>query len=141
MALPDSWLAELLSKNDIVSVVSEYTALSPKGRRMWGLCPFHSEKTPSFSVSADKQLYYCFGCHAGGNVLQFVMDAEKLPFIDAVKLLAGRVNMELPDEVDDTKAQRERALKERLYEACPGPAGLYKKTRLCGEGKKPSGYI
>jgi DNA primase len=119
MALPDSWLAELLSKNDIVSVVSEYTALSPKGRRMWGLCPFHSEKTPSFSVSADKQLYYCFGCHAGGNVLQFVMDAEKLPFIDAVKLLAGRVNMELPDEVDDTKAQRERALKERLYEACP----------------------
>lgn len=141
MALPDSWLAELLSKNDIVSVVSEYTALSPKGRRMWGLCPFHSEKTPSFSVSQDKQLYYCFGCHAGGNVMQFVMDVEKLPFIDAVKLLAGRANMELPDEVDDTKAQRERALRERLYEACREAAIFYYKSLLSDEGKQARAYF
>jgi DNA primase len=80
MALfPDAWMTELLSKSDIVALVSEYVSLKPKGRRMWGCCPFHNEKTPSFSVDADKQLYYCFGCHAGGSAIQFVMETEKLP--------------------------------------------------------------
>ena len=73
MAFPDAWLDELLAKNDIVSVVSSYVELRPKGRRLWGLCPLHGEKTPSFSVSPDKQMFYCFGCHAGGTVIQFIM--------------------------------------------------------------------
>ena len=77
---PEAWLNELLSRTDIVSVVSQYVSLKPRGGRMWGCCPFHGEKTPSFSVSADKQLFYCFGCHKGGSVIQFVMEMEKLPF-------------------------------------------------------------
>jgi len=68
----DDWLSELYSKNDIVDVVSDYTTLGERGGRHWGLCPFHHEKTPSFSVSRDKQLYYCFGCKVGGNVTNFV---------------------------------------------------------------------
>ena len=77
---PDAWLSELLSKSDLAAIASEYTLLKPKGKRLWGCCPFHSEKTPSFSVVPDEQFYYCFGCHAGGSVVQFVMDAEKLTY-------------------------------------------------------------
>ncbi|HIU94427.1 MAG TPA: DNA primase, partial [Candidatus Aphodomorpha intestinavium] len=83
MAFPDAWLDELLAKNDIVSVVSPYVELRPKGRRLWGLCPLHGEKTPSFSVSPDKQMFYCFGCHAGGTAIQFIMQMERLSFVEA----------------------------------------------------------
>ena len=69
---PEAWMDELLQKTDIVSLVSEYVPLSQKSGRLWGCCPFHNEKTPSFSVQPDKQMYYCFGCHAGGGAIQFV---------------------------------------------------------------------
>ncbi|MEG1547596.1 MAG: DNA primase [Clostridia bacterium] len=129
----DAWMGELLSKNDIVSIVSEYVLLKPKGRRMWGCCPFHSEKTPSFSVTQDKQLYYCFGCHAGGSVVQFVMEMEKLTYVEAIKHLAQRVGMELPSDVDDEKLRLERAKMERLYAACVEAARYYH-DMLMGEG-------
>lgn len=133
MALfPDAWIGELLSKNDIVSVVSEYVPLNKKGRRFWACCPFHHEKTPSFSVSPDRNIYYCFGCHAGGSVIQFVMEAEKLTYVEAVKHLARRVGMELPDEVNDDDLRRERALKNRLYDCCKD-AALYFHETLKGE--------
>ena len=106
MAFPSAWLDELLHKNDIVSVVSEYVELKPKGRKLWACCPLHGEKTPSFSVSPDKQLFYCFGCHAGGTVIQFVMDMERLTFYEAVQQLAARVNMELPNEINDRELQK-----------------------------------
>ena len=98
MAFPQEWMDELLSKNEITEVISSYVALKPKGRKLWACCPLHGEKTPSFSVSPDKQLFYCFGCHAGGTVIQFIMDMEHLTFIEAVKLLAERAHMELPEE-------------------------------------------
>ena len=98
MALfPDNWMGALLGKNDIVTVVSPYVQLRPKGGRLWGLCPFHSEKTASFSVIPDKQFYYCFGCHKGGGVIQFVMEAERLSYPEAVRILAQRSGMELPE--------------------------------------------
>ena len=84
------FLAELNARVHLEDVVGEYVQLKQKGHRYWGLCPFHSEKSPSFSVDADAQLYYCFGCHKGGNLIHFVMEMERMEFIDAVKLLAER---------------------------------------------------
>ena len=98
---PPQWLDELRARADIVSVVSQYVSLKQKGRRYWGLCPFHGEKTPSFSVDPEKQMYYCFGCKAGGSVIQFVMDMDRLEFVDAVKQLAEQVHMELPQMTED----------------------------------------
>lgn len=128
----DAWMETLLGKNDIVSLVSEYVQLRAKGRKLWGLCPFHGEKTPSFSVSEDKQLFYCFGCHAGGGIIQFVMDIEKLPYMEAIQFLAQRAGMEMPDEIDDEQLRRERARKERLYAACK-EAALYFHAQLKDE--------
>ena len=79
--------------SDIVDVVSQYVDLKQKGPNFFGLCPFHDEKTPSFSVAPGKQIYYCFGCNAGGNVFSFLMDYQQIPFPDAVKLLADRYNI------------------------------------------------
>lgn len=141
MAFPDAWLDELLAKNDIVSVVSSYVELRPKGRRLWGLCPLHGEKTPSFSVSPDKQMFYCFGCHAGGTVIQFIMQMERLSFVEAVKLLANRAGMELPENADDTAMQRERAYKERLYAACKAAARFYMETLLGPDGAPGRAYL
>ena len=89
--LPQAWLDELRDRADIVQVVSRYVQLNPKGGRYWGLCPFHGEKTPSFSVNPQRQMYYCFGCHAGGSAITFVMEMEHLDFMEAVKLLAEQV--------------------------------------------------
>ena len=117
MAFPSAWLNELFAKNEIVSVISSYVDLKPKGRKLWACCPLHGEKTPSFSVSPDKQLFYCFGCHAGGTVVQFIMDIERLTFPEAVKYLADRVGMEMPNEVNDEDLRKIRERKNRLYEA------------------------
>ena len=93
----DAWLDELRSRVSIEEIVSEYVPLKRKGRRSWGLCPFHNEKTPSFSVDTETQLFYCFGCHKGGSVIQFVMEMERLDFSEAVKLLAERAHLPLPE--------------------------------------------
>jgi len=138
---PDHWMSELLSKSDIAAIASEYTLLKPKGKRLWGCCPFHSEKTPSFSVTPDTQLYYCFGCHAGGSVVQFVMEMEKLSYVDAIKYLAQRAGMELPEEVDDDKLRKERAVKERLYSACKAAAMFYHEKLMSPEGKTAQQYL
>ncbi len=141
MAFPSAWLDELLHKNDIVSVVSEYVELKPKGRKLWACCPLHGEKTPSFSVSPDKQLFYCFGCHAGGTVIQFVMDMERLTFYEAVQQLANRVNMELPNEINDREMQRQRAYKKRMIEANTEAARYYSRCFLDPEtGKEAQAY-
>lgn len=141
MAFSDAWLDELLAKNDIVTVISSYMELKPKGRRLWGLCPLHGEKTASFSVSPDKQMFYCFGCHAGGTVIQFIMQMERLSFVEAVKLLAGRVGMELPEHTDDVAMQRERAYKDRLYDACKAAARFYMETLLGPDGGPGRAYL
>lgn len=140
-AFPEEWLNELLSKTDIVRVVGDYVSLTPKGGRFWGCCPFHNEKTPSFSVTPEKQMYYCFGCHAGGGVIHFVMEAERVSYVEAVKLLAQRAGMELPDEVNDARLRAERAYKERLYNACKEAAIFYNKKLLSAEGKAAQEYL
>ncbi len=98
MALPEAFLEELVARSDLVDVASGYVSLQRKGGRYWGCCPFHNEKTPSFSVSQERQQYYCFGCHKGGGVINFVMEAENLPFRDAVQLLADKAGMSMPEE-------------------------------------------
>lgn len=141
MAYPESWLNELLSKNDIVSVVSSYIELKPKGRRLWGLCPVHGEKTASFSVSPDRQLYYCFGCHIGGSVIQFIMDVEHMTFPEAVEFLANRAGLAMPEEVNDAAMQRDRAKRERLGEACKLAARFYMETLLGEQGAAGRAYL
>ena len=113
---PPAFLDELRERADIVSVVSRYVQLTPKGGRYWGLCPFHGEKTPSFSVTPQRQMYYCFGCHAGGSALNFIMEMEHVEFVDAVKLLAEQMHMELPEMVEGSGDGASRSQKERLYE-------------------------
>ena len=98
MRVPEAQIAQILGRTDIVEVVGEYTALRQRSGRYWGLCPFHSEKTPSFTVSADKSAYYCFGCGKGGGLIQFVMDVERLSFPEALRVLAERAGIELEAE-------------------------------------------
>ena len=98
MRVPEAQIAQILGRVDIVEVVAEHTALRQRGGRFWGLCPFHSEKTPSFTVSADKGAFYCFGCGKGGGLIQFVMDVERLSFPEALRQLAERAGIELEAE-------------------------------------------
>ena len=111
MAFPQSFLDELIARNDIVDVVGSYVTLQAKGGSYWGCCPFHNEKTPSFHVLPDKQFYHCFGCKKGGGVINFVMDMENLSYPDAVRFLAKRANMEVPEDDRDGSGQlRKRIL-------------------------------
>lgn len=108
---------EVSRRNDIVDVVSSYVKLKRNGNNYTGLCPFHKEKTPSFHVSEDKQLYYCFGCGAGGNLFDFVMKMENLDFVDALKFLAQRAGVTLEEEKGSYRpSQEEVNLKQRIYE-------------------------
>lgn len=107
MAFPETFLTELVDRNDIVDVVSGYVRLGRKsGSNMFGLCPFHSEKTPSFSVSPDKQIYHCFGCGKGGGVINFIMEVENLSFPEAVEFLARRAGMQVPEEANDRESKK-----------------------------------
>ena len=92
-------IEEVRSRNDIVSVISEYVKLQRKGSSYFGLCPFHNEKSPSFSVSPDKQMYYCFGCGAGGNVFTFIQEYENYSFPEAMKFLAEQAGITLPERI------------------------------------------
>ena len=113
MPIPETFLEELNSRTDILDLVGSYVALNKKGNKYWGLCPFHSEKTASFSVSPDRQMYYCFGCHQGGGAINFVMELEGLGFVDAVDLLARRAGLQMPEQAEgdgSTRKKRERQL-------------------------------
>ena len=112
MAFPDSFIEELVERSNIVDVVSNYVQLTRKGSNMFGLCPFHNEKTGSFSVSESKQLYYCFGCGKGGGVINFIMEIENLSYPDAVRFLADRAGMTVPEEQNDDGAKRRKRLLE-----------------------------
>lgn len=134
--IPSSWMDELYARTDIVSVVSGYLPLKKDGRRYWGLCPFHHEKTPSFSVNSELNLYYCFGCKAGGNVVQFVMEMERVSYLEAVKLLADRIHMPLPELQEDPDYERRRSQRERLLSANREAARFYH-DQLWTEAGKP----
>ena len=131
MAFPESFLEELSARSDIVDVVSGYVQLTRRsGTNQFGLCPFHSEKTPSFSVNSEKQIYHCFGCGKGGGVINFIMEVENLSFPDAVQFLARRAGMEVPeDSRDENRGRRARMLDLNrdaarfFYEQLISPAG------------------
>ena len=122
---PASWLDDLRARSDIVQVISGYVALKKSGRKFWGLCPFHGEKTASFSVDAEQQLYYCFGCKAGGNVITFIMEMEHCSFHEAVELLADRAHVPLPEMVNDAEWEQRRTRRERLLQANKEAARFY----------------
>lgn len=116
MYYPDEIIEEVRDKNDIVDVISGYVRLQKKGSSYFGLCPFHNEKSPSFSVSGTKQMYYCFGCGAGGNVFTFLMNYENDTFIEAVKVLANRAGVKLPEIEYSEEMKREANRKTLLLE-------------------------
>ena len=138
----DAWLEDLRSRVPIEEVVSEYVRLKQKGKRFWGLCPFHNEKTPSFSVDSESQLYYCFGCHKGGTVFNFVMDMERMEFYDAVKYLAERAHMDLPEDDRGGAGQRlSNSDRDAIYEANVTSARFFHSLLWTEEGAEALNYL
>ena len=131
---------EIRTNNDIVDVVSKYVTLKRSGRNFFGLCPFHKEKSPSFAVSPDKQIFHCFGCGAGGNVIHFISKIEGLDFKDTLELLANRIGMELPslDNYEDDKTAK---LKKRVYEINEIAARFYHENLYKPTSKIAQDYI
>jgi len=131
LPIPERFIDELVARSDIADVVGEYVHLTPKGGSLWGLCPFHNEKTPSFHVVPDRQMYKCFGCGKAGGVINFIMEVEHLSYPDAIRHLARRVGMEVPETgVDDAgrkKLQRalaaNKAAARYYYSVLKGPEG------------------
>ena len=116
MRYSEDLIEEIRMRNDIVDVISGYVKLQRKGSSYFGLCPFHNEKSPSFSVSPSKQMYYCFGCGAGGNVFTFLMEYENLTFVEALRMLADRAGVELPQIEYSKEAKAQADLKATLLE-------------------------
>ncbi len=121
MRIPESVIEEIQEKVDFLEIVGEYTSLSRKGGRYWGCCPFHNEKTPSFSVIPDRNMYYCFGCHKGGGFFQFIMDVESLTFPEAVRFIAEKKGIAIPEDTGQTEdfSSLKGAMKE-LYNRVSG---------------------
>ena len=139
MPFPQSFLDELIARNDIVDVVGSYVSLTPKGGSFWGCCPFHNEKTPSFHVLPDKQFYHCFGCKKGGGVINFVMDIENLSYPDAVRFLAKRANIPLPAE-DEARSNADR-LRRRVLELNRAAARWYYDQLQLPQGAAVQAYL
>lgn len=133
---PDEIVNEVFSENDIIDYVSQYVKLKKTGKDYSGLCPFHKEKSPSFHVSREKQLFHCFGCGASGNLVQFVMRTEGLDFVEALKLLADRVGIELPEE-NTSAFNASYELKKKVYEMNQIAARFYYNTLT----KTPEGKV
>ncbi len=141
MYYPDELVEEIRSRNDIVDVISTYVKLKRKGNSYFGLCPFHNEKSPSFSVSQDKQMYYCFGCGAGGNLFTFLMNYENYTFPEALKVLANRCGVELPKEEYSPEAKRQADFKSMLLRIQKEAATYYFYQLKRESGKQAYGYL
>ena len=141
MYYSDDVIEEVRMKNDIVDVISGYVRLQRKGSSYFGLCPFHNEKSPSFSVSPSKQMYYCFGCGAGGNVFNFIMEYENFTFIEAVKYLADRAGVKLPEQEYSKEARAAADLKTILLEINKKAAAYYYYQLRQETGKKALEYL
>ena len=136
----DELLEEIRNSNDIVDIISQYVVLKRSGRNFFGLCPFHKEKSPSFSVSPDKQIFHCFGCGAGGNVFHFMSKIENIGFVDSVKILADRANIVLPtlDNAGDAKKEK---LKAKVYEINQIAAKFYHENLYKPTSKIAQDYV
>lgn len=137
----DEIIEEVRSRNDIVDVVSQYVKLTRKGSTYFGLCPFHNEKTGSFSVSPNKQMYYCFGCGAGGNVFTFLMEYENFTFGEAMEALAERAGVELPKQEYSAEQRREADKRSRLLEINKEAARYYYTLLRNERGKRAMDYF
>lgn len=138
MAFPEAFLQELVERNDIVDVVSGYVRLTKRsGANQFGLCPFHSEKTPSFSVSPDRQIYHCFGCGKGGGVINFIMEIENLSFPEAVEFLAKRVGMPIPEEENSAESKHRR----RMLDLNRDAARFFHTCLKAPEGRAAQAYM
>lgn len=134
----DEFIEQIRDRNSIDSVISDYVELKRRGRTLVGLCPFHNEKTPSFTVYPETNSYYCFGCGAGGEVINFIRNIENLDFLEAVKLLADRGGLKLPDaDYDDSVSK----LRRRIYEANREAARFYHETLFTERGKEQLNYL
>ena len=140
MRYSDDIIEEVRMKNDIVDVISQYVRLTRRGSSYFGLCPFHNEKTPSFSVTPSKQMYYCFGCGAGGNVYNFVMQYENYSFGEALSHLAERAGVELP-KIEYSKEARAKAEKRAALLEINKKAAQYFYYQLRREGGKNATII
>jgi len=136
--IPEHLIEQIKDANDIVDVISSYISLQRKGLNLWANCPFHDEKTPSFSVSPSKQIYHCFGCGVGGNVLNFVMEYSKLSFPEALRELAARAGIEIPDDPDDKK---DRSEVQTLFDLHSWAARLYEEELFKPPGKNALNYL
>lgn len=137
----DELLDEIKSKNDIVDVISGYVALKRSGRSYFGICPFHNEKSPSFAVSPDKQIFHCFGCGVGGNVFHFVSKIEGVGFKDAVEILANRANVQLPVDTSSQDDDRNYYLRTKIYEINQAAALFYHKNLYNPSSKPAQEYV
>lgn len=135
----DDFIQQIRDNNDIESVIGSYVELKRRGKNLVGLCPFHNEKTPSFTVYPDTASYYCFGCGAGGEVINFIRNIENLDFVESVKLLADRAGLKIPetDNYDDAIAK----LRRRIYEANREAARFYHETLFTEKGKQQLDYL
>ena len=134
-------IEEVRSRNDIVSVISEYVKLQRKGSSYFGLCPFHNEKSPSFSVSPDKQMYYCFGCGAGGNVFTFIQEYENYSFPEAMKFLAERAGITLPEKEYSQEERRVQDLRTRILNVNKMAAKYYYYQLRTENGRQAMEYL
>ena len=141
MYYPEDVVEEVRSRNDIVDVISGYVKLQRKGSSYFGLCPFHNEKSPSFSVSPSKQMYYCFGCGAGGNVITFIMEYENFTFPEALKFLAERAGVKLPEQDYSPEAKRQHDLRESILEVNKMAGTYYYYQLRSPAGKQGMEYL
>ena len=139
MPIPERFLDELMARTDIVDLVGESVRLTKKGNSYWGCCPFHSEKTPSFHVVPDRQIYKCFGCGKGGGAINFVMEMENLSFRDAVEVLAKRAGMTMPETSRQSAGARER--REKLLEINKQAARAFHRWLYTPEGAGGLDYL
>ena len=141
MRYPREVVDEVRLQNDIVEVISQYVPLKQKGSSYFGLCPFHNEKTASFSVNSEKQFYYCFGCGAAGNVFSFLMEMENCDFPEAMKRLAERAHITLPEPEKNAQAIAAEQLKKRLFEMHTLAGRFFYEALQKEEGAEARAYL
>ena len=133
-------IEEVRNSNDIVDIISQYVVLKRSGRNYFGLCPFHKEKSPSFSVSPDKQIFHCFGCGAGGNVFHFISKIENVNFLESMQILSDRAGIQLPT-LDSNEDSKKQLLKSKVYEINEIAAEFYHENLYKPTSKIAQDYV
>lgn len=139
--LPSEFIDEVRAKNDIVDVASKYLTLNRRGGNFWACCPFHNEKTPSFSIKQDGQFYKCFGCGESGNVISLVMKMENVDFLTAVEMLAKNAGLEMPTEIDNVEMQKRKRERDRIYQILRATTEFYHNNLLNNHNTEQYKYL